>query len=74
MDGECLTKRLSEGASLEQIGRETGLHASTVAYWAKKYDLTSAGAERFAARARQTERHSRGWWARVRLSKRSPMS
>jgi transposase len=36
--------------SLEQIGRETGLHASTVAYWAKKYSLRSAGADRFAAR------------------------
>jgi len=50
MDRHYLAERLGEGASLEQIGRETGPHASTVAYWAKKCDLSAAGAERFAAR------------------------
>ena len=38
------------GKSLEQIGRELGMHASTVAYWARKHGLRSPGAERFAAR------------------------
>lgn len=50
MERDFLEARLTKGLSLEEIGRETGLHASTVAYWAKKYCLTSAGAERFARR------------------------
>ena len=50
VEREFLETRLTKGLSLEEIGRETGLHASTVAYWAKKHGLTPAGAERFAPR------------------------
>src|SRR5207253_703890 len=39
-----------------RIGRETGLHASTIGYWAKKYNLAPQGADRFAARG-APERH-----------------
>lgn len=38
------------GRSLEQIARDTGRHASTVGYWARKYGLRPSGADRYAAR------------------------
>lgn len=38
------------------IGREVGLHLSTVAYWAKKYGLRSAGAEIFAPKGEPDKR------------------
>ena len=47
---EWLTRELQAGKSLEQIGRETNRHASTVGYWARKHGLTPAGARRYAAR------------------------
>jgi transposase len=50
VDRQYLTQRLDQGLSFEQIGREVGLDGSTVAYWAKKRGLRSAGAARFAAR------------------------
>lgn len=50
MDRRYLQARLSNNLSLEQIGHETGLHPSTVAYWAKKHGMRSAGAARFRAR------------------------
>lgn len=45
-----LEEQLAKGKSFEQIGREIGRDGSTVAYWAKKHGLRSAGARRFAAR------------------------
>jgi hypothetical protein len=45
-----LAEQFERGKSLEQIGRETGQHPSTVAYWARKHGLRSPGAGRFAAR------------------------
>ena len=45
-----LRAEFERGKSLEQIGRETGRHASTVAYWARKHGLSSPGAGRYAAR------------------------
>jgi transposase len=50
MDREFLAARLAAGLSFEQIGREVGLHLATVAYWAKKHGLRSAGADKFAPR------------------------
>lgn len=50
MDRSDLSNRLHQGRSFAEIGREVGLHGSTVAYWAKKYGLRSSGADRFAAR------------------------
>lgn len=50
MDREFLATRLADGLSFEQIGRELGLHLSTVAYWAKKHGLRSVGADSFAPR------------------------
>lgn len=47
---EWLERRLAEGASQEEIGRELGLHGSTVAYWAHKYGLKANGSEVFGAR------------------------
>jgi transposase len=41
---------LSQGLSLEQIGRRVGRHPSTVAYWVKKHGLEAAHREGHAAR------------------------
>jgi transposase len=45
-----LETQFDAGLSLKQIGHDTGLHPSTVAYWAKKYKLRSRNAERFSPR------------------------
>jgi hypothetical protein len=50
MDRDWLAAEFELGKSLEQIGRETRRHATTVAYWARKHGLSARGAERFAAR------------------------
>jgi transposase-like protein len=50
VDRRWLESQLRAGKSLEQVGRETGRHGSTIAYWARKYGLRTAGADRFAAR------------------------
>jgi transcriptional regulator with XRE-family HTH domain len=50
VDREYLVQRLSEGLSFEQLGKEAGLHGSTIAYWAKRHGLSSMGSARFAAR------------------------
>jgi transposase-like protein len=47
---EWLAERLEAGASIEAIAREVGRDPSTVSYWARKHGLTSAHAERHAAR------------------------
>lgn len=39
---------LSEGLSLEEIGRRVGLRASTVGYWVKKHGLKAVNRERHA--------------------------
>ena len=45
-----LAAQLQQGKTYEGIGRELGLHGSTVAYWARKHGLRSAGSGRFRAR------------------------
>jgi hypothetical protein len=45
-----LAEQLEAGASIEAIAREVGRDPSTVAYWVRKHGLTSAHAERHAAR------------------------
>jgi transposase-like protein len=50
VEREWLAAEFKQGKSLEQVGRETGLHASTVAYWARKHGLRPLGAKRFAPR------------------------
>jgi hypothetical protein len=50
VDREFLEQRFVAGQSLEQIGQATGLHPTTIAYWAKKHGLSPAGARRFTAR------------------------
>jgi transposase-like protein len=50
MERDWLADRLEAGASIEAIARETGRDPSTVSYWARKHALTSAHAERHAAR------------------------
>jgi transposase len=41
---------LASGASIEAIASEVGCHASTVAYWANKYDLVSTLAAKHATK------------------------
>ncbi len=50
MDKEKLALWVSEGLSLEQIGRLVDRHPSTVAYWLEKHGLSAAGHEKHAAR------------------------
>jgi transposase len=50
MDKEKLALWVSEGLSLEQIGRLVGRHPSTVAYWLEKYGLRAPGRAKHAAR------------------------
>jgi hypothetical protein len=45
-----LAEQLEAGASIEAIAREVGRDPSTVSYWVRKHGLTSAHAERHAAR------------------------
>jgi transposase len=50
MEQDWLSERLRSGRSIESIAREVGRHPSTVAYWARKYGLRSAHAERHVTR------------------------
>jgi transposase len=50
MDRESVEGMLSEGLSLEQIGRRVGRHPSTVSYWLGKHGLEAVHRERHAAR------------------------
>jgi transposase len=50
MDRETLEAMLSEGLSLEQIGRRVGRHPSTVSYWLGKYGLEAVNRDKHAAR------------------------
>jgi transposase len=52
-----LAAEFQRGKSLEQIARDNGVHASTVAYWARKHGLRAPGAERFAARGAPDREH-----------------
>ena len=48
MDRASLEAFLSEGLSLEEIGRRVGKHASTVGYWLAKHELHAVNRERYA--------------------------
>jgi transposase len=50
MDRAELQGYLERGMSLEAIGRKTGMHASTVGYWARKHGFESVYRARHAAR------------------------
>jgi transposase len=50
MDKDVLARWLAEGRSLEEIGRLTGRHPSTVGYWLRKHGLAAPNADRHAAR------------------------
>jgi transposase len=50
MQKELLEECLTEGMSLEAIGKKVGKHESTVSYWLKKHGLEAARAEKHAAR------------------------
>jgi transposase len=54
VDRTSLIEWLSQGLSLEQIGRRVGRHASTVGYWVKKHGLEAAHREAHAARGAVT--------------------
>jgi DNA-binding CsgD family transcriptional regulator len=50
VDREWLKQRFEAGASQEEIGRELGLHGTTIAYWARKHGLSPAATERYSPR------------------------
>jgi transposase len=50
MDKEVLQRMLSEGLSVEEMGRRVGRHPSTVGYWVRKHGLSANHAERHASR------------------------
>jgi DNA-binding transcriptional ArsR family regulator len=50
VERDWLAREFERGKSLEQIGRERGVHPSTVGYWATRHGLRPPGAEKFAAR------------------------
>jgi transposase len=50
MQKEFLEQCLTEGMSLEAIGKRAGKHESTVSYWLKKHGLEAARAEKHAAK------------------------
>lgn len=50
MDRETLEGMLSEGCSLEEIGRRVDRHPSTVSYWLDKHGLEPVMCERHAAK------------------------
>jgi transposase len=43
MEKEFLEECLTDGLSLESIGKRVGKHESTVGYWMKKYRLAAVG-------------------------------
>lgn len=48
MDRALLEGMLAEGLSLEEMGRRVGRHATTVAYWLKKYGLSAVHSSKYA--------------------------
>lgn len=48
MERDRLARMIESGWSLERIGREVGMHASTVSYWARKHGLEPAHRQRYA--------------------------
>ncbi len=50
MDRASLERLLSQGLSLQAIGRRLGRHESTVAYWVAKHGLEAANCNRHLAR------------------------
>jgi transposase len=50
MDRASLERLLSQGLSLEEIGRRVGRHESTIGHWVKKHGLEAVNRERHAAR------------------------
>lgn len=50
MEKELLERCLTEGLSLEAIGKRVGKHESTVSYWLKKHGLEAAQAEKHKAK------------------------
>jgi len=50
VEKEFLEECLTEGMSLEAIGKQVGKHESTVSYWLKKHGLEAARAEKHSAK------------------------
>ena len=50
MDRDALIRWLAEGHSLDEMGRRTGRHPSTVSYWLNHYGLEPGGRDRHAPR------------------------
>jgi len=52
VEEEWLSEQLADGRSIGWIAREVGKAPSTVGYWVRRFGLSSAHAERHAARGR----------------------
>jgi transposase len=50
VEKEFLEECLTEGMSLEAIGKQVGKHESTVSYWLRKHGLAAGQAEKHAAK------------------------
>lgn len=50
MERSALEEFLGRGLSLEQIGHETGHHASTISYWLRRHGLEAVHRTKYAAR------------------------
>ena len=57
MERATLEAWISEGLSLEEIGRRVGRHPSTVSYWCAKHGLVPAGRARHLARGSISRDH-----------------
>lgn len=60
VERDWLQRRLAQGESFEQIGRNLGLDGSTVAWWARRLGLRSQHADRAARRGQPDRDELRG--------------
>jgi transposase-like protein len=57
MDRAFLEEQLAAGRSLDQIGRLTGKHPSTVGYWVRKHGLAAVNREKYAPKRNVDAEH-----------------
>lgn len=67
MEKAVLQEFLAQGLSLEKIGKQVGLHPTTVAYWLRKHDLKAVNSDKNAPKGLRIPRDvleawvERGW-------------
>jgi IS30 family transposase len=62
MDRTLLEQLLSQGLSLQEIGRRLDRHESTIAYWLEKHGLRAVNRAEHSARAALHKLNSKRWW------------